>query len=164
MISTRSFQGFFIATIISIALSPACRGEDEPKITVKVVAVLATSKNKVVDEKLKCLATEVQKKEPSLTGFQLKTCSCTKLSVGDKFKFPLVDDEVAEVSIQKGPGKNDWIGLTIKPPLAGKIVYESCCEKYFPIITGYQTKNGERLIIAVMVHCCCDKEKNPIKK
>jgi hypothetical protein len=164
MISTRSFLGFLIALAIPIVFSPACRGEDEPKITVKVVAVLATSKNKEVDEKLKCLATEVQKKEPTLTGFQLKTCSCTKLSVGEKFKFPLVDDEVAEVSIQKGPGKNDWIGLTIKPPLMGKIVYDSCCEKFFPIMTRYQTKNGERLIIAVCVHCCCDKDKNPNKK
>jgi len=164
MISTRSFGGFFIATMIPIAFIPACRAGDEPKISVKVVAVLATSKDAVVDEKLKCLATEVQKKEPTLTGFRLKTCSCKKLSVGDKVNFDLVDDQVAEVSIQQGPGKDDRIGLTVKPPMAGKIVYSSCCEKFFPIITRYETKDGERLIIAVCVHCCCDKEKNPNKK
>jgi hypothetical protein len=45
----------------------------------------------------------------------------------------------------------------------GEITYSCCCGKYFPIITRYQTKDNERLIIAIGVHCC-DKEKKPIEK
>jgi len=156
MNSTRSFLIAFFAIALLIVRAPACGAGDEIKVT--VVAVLATSKNKDVDEKLKCLAQEVQKKEPNLTGFRFKIQSCKKLSVGDTFKFPLVDNEVAEVSIQRGKGKDDRIGLTVKPPLAGEITYDSCCGKFFPIITRYQTKNEERLIIAIGVQCCCDKK------
>jgi hypothetical protein len=152
MISTRSLLCSFFATTILIVLLPACRAGDEIKVT--VVAVLATSQNKDVDSKLECLAKEVQKKEPNLTGFKIHRCSCKELSVDQKFEFPLVGKEVAEVSIQKGPGKDDRVRLTIKPPLAGEIIYTSCCGKFFPIITGYQTKDKERLIIAVRVQCC----------
>ena len=31
------------------------------------------------------------------------------------------------------------------------IVYDSTCNKYFPIVTRYQTNNNDRLIIAIMV-------------
>ena len=155
MISTRSLLCFSFATAILSVLPPASWAGDEVKVT--VVAVLATSQNKDVDDKLECLAKEVQKKEPNLTGFQIHRCTCKELSVGDKFKFPLVPGEFAEVSIQKGPGKNDRVGLTIKPPLAGEITYTSCCGKFFPIVTRYQTKDKERLIIAIRVQCCKEK-------
>jgi hypothetical protein len=121
---------------------------------VTVVTVLATSQNKEIDPKLECLAKAVQKKEPNLTGFRIHRWYCKDLSVGDKFKFPLVDNEVAEVSIQRGPGKNDRVSLTVKPPKASEIVYSCCCGKYFPICTTYQTKDKERLIIAVRCQCC----------
>jgi hypothetical protein len=143
------------ATVALIARAPACGAGDEIKIT--VVAVLATSENKDVDAKCACLAKEVQKEHPSLTGFKIKRCTCKELSVGDKFKFPLVDDEVAEVSIQRGKGKDDRVGLTVKPPLGGEIVYASCCGKFFPIMTRYQTKDKEQLIIAIRVQCCDKK-------
>lgn len=165
MHSTRSFLGFLLMGSLLIVLAPACLAGDEPRVKVRVcvVAVLATTQNKVVDEKLECLAKEVQKKDPSLTGFRLERCSSQVLSVGDKIKFRLVDSEVAEVSIHKGPGKNDRVSLTIKPPMMGEVDYNSCCGKYFPIITRYQTKDHERLIIAVGVHCC-DKEKKEEQK
>jgi hypothetical protein len=162
MISTRSLLTLFIAGAVLGSRPPACRADDNIKIEVRVVAVLATSQNKNVDPNLQCLAKHVQKKLPDLTGFQLGQTSCEKLKVGDTFKFPLVDGQVAEVSIHRGPGKEDRIGLTIKPPMAGEIVYGCPCGKFFPIITRYQTKTNERLIIAVSVQCCkkCkDEEK-----
>jgi hypothetical protein len=33
-------------------------------------------------------------------------------------------------------------------------LYTSACGKFFPIVTRYQTKERERLIIAIMVRCC----------
>ncbi len=138
-----------------LAPTPPVWAVDKVKVT--VVAVLATSANKQVDDKLECLAKEVQKKEPQLTGFRLARVSCQELTVGDKVKFKLVGEEVAEVSIQRGPGKDDRVGLTVKPPLAGEIVYTSCCGKFFPIVTRFQTKEKERLIIAIRVQCCEEK-------
>jgi hypothetical protein len=152
MISTRRSLVAFFAIAVLIVRAPACEAGDEIKVT--VVAVLATSQNKKVDAHCDCLAKEVQKNYPNFTGFRVHRRSCKELSVGDKFDFPLVDKEVASVSIQQGKGKDDRISLTVKPPLAGEIVYASCCGKFFPIMTRYQTKSGEQLIIAVRVQCC----------
>jgi hypothetical protein len=167
MNSTRSFLSLLFATVVPIVLAPASRAGDDPtkKIGVCVLQVLATSQNKNVDEELKCLAKTVQEKDPSLTGFRLlKRLSAHKdLSVGDEVKFPLVDGKEVEVSIQKGPGKEDRIQLTVKPPTLRDVVYESCCGKYFPIVTRYETKDKERLILLICVHCC-DKEKKAAQK
>jgi hypothetical protein len=166
MNSTRSFLSLLLATVIPIVLTPASHAGDDPskKIGVCVLQVLATAQNKNVDEELKCLAKTVQEKDPSLTGFRLLKRPCHKdLSVGDDVKFPLVDGKEVEVSIRRGPGKEDRIQLTVKPPTLGDIVYESCCGKYFPIVTSYETKDKERLILLICVHCC-DKEKKAAQK
>ena len=42
----------------------------------------------------------------------------------------------------------------IPPPLVGEITYMTICGKFFPIVTRYQTKDKDRLIIAVMVKPC----------
>jgi hypothetical protein len=158
MISTRSSLIAFFAIAVLIARTPACGAGDEVKVT--VVAVLATSKNKDVDPKCACLPKEVQKNHPELTGFKIKRWSCRDLSVGNSFDFPsgLQDKDgpvTIPVSIKKGKGKDDRIGLTVKPPLAsGDIEYASCCGKFFPIMTPYKTKDGETLIIAIRVQCC----------
>jgi len=44
--------------------------------------------------------------------------------------------------------------MTIKPPTLGEITYSTTCEKFFPIVTRYVTKDKERLIIAIMVEPC----------
>src|SRR5262249_50081427 len=121
MISTRSSLVAFFAIALLIVRAPASGAGDEVKVT--VVAVLATSKNKDVDPKCACLPKEVQKNYPELTGFKIKRCSCQELSVGDSFNFPSgVDDKgvpvTIPVSIKKGKGKDDRIGLTVKPPKA----------------------------------------------
>ena len=163
MILTRSFPPMSVAMVALIVSAPACRaGDDENKtIEVRVVEVLASSKNNQVDKKLECLAKEVQKIEPSLTGFRLKRCTLKELRIGDKVTVPLVEDESIEISIQgshqDGPGNKDRVQLTVKPPTLGKIVYASCCSKYFPIVTRYETKDKERLILAICVHCCDKK-------
>src|SRR2546429_9291021 len=117
MISTRSSLIAFLAIALLIVRAPACGAGDEVKVT--VVAVLATSKNKDVDAKCECLAKEVQKTNPALTGFHIKRCTCKELAVGDKpFDFPLgVDEQILPVSIQQGKGKDDRISLTVKQPL-----------------------------------------------
>jgi hypothetical protein len=126
----------------------------EEKVRVTVVAILATDQDKIVDPKLECIAREVQKTEPRLTGFHLAQTTRLPVAVGSSYKFPLVEKEVAEIVVEHGADKENRVSLKVKPPRCGEIVYTSCCGKFFPIVTRYRTKNQERLIIAVMVKPC----------
>jgi hypothetical protein len=139
-------------------LAGACRTRADEKIHVTVVAILATDQNKKVEPRLESLAKEVQKTDPTLTGFRLVKCTCQKLQVGKKFEFPLVEDEAAAVVVKHSCDKEDRVGLTVKAPLVGEIAYSGACGKFFPIMTRYQTKDKERLIIAIRVQPCpCKK-------
>lgn len=123
--------------------------------TVTVIAILASDKSTRVDEKLKSIAEEVQKVEPSLTGFRIAHQSSKALAVGKRETFSLVDREEAAVLLQEVcPKDENRYRLAVKAPMVGEITYSCCCGKFFPIMTRYQTKDGERLILAVMVKPC----------
>ncbi|MBL8799364.1 MAG: hypothetical protein JNM56_36110 [Planctomycetia bacterium] len=120
--------------------------------SVTVIAILATDKNNRVDDKLKSIADEVKKVEPTLTGFRIAHQSSKALNVGQREVFALVDREEASVTlVEVCPKDDNRYRLTVKAPMVGEITYSCCCSKFFPILTRYQTKNGERLILAVMV-------------
>jgi hypothetical protein len=74
--------------------------------------------------------------------------------VGTKETFSLIDCKEAAVTVRHGCDKNGRVELTVKAPCVGEITYITCCKKYFPIMTRYQTKDKDRLIIAVMVQPC----------
>ncbi|MGE3809337.1 MAG: hypothetical protein AB7K24_32125 [Gemmataceae bacterium] len=130
----------------------ALRAADEIKVV--VIAVLASEDSKEVDPKLKCIADKVQKVEPKLTGFRLARTTTRMVAVGRSDKFPLVDDEVVTVTLDRPADEQNRVSVTVKPPNLGAIAYTSCCGKFFPIVTRYQTKKKERLIIAIMVETC----------
>jgi hypothetical protein len=128
------------------------------KVKVTVVTILASTKDKVVDKELKCIAKEVQKQKPELTGFQLKDTACESLRPGEKHSFKLVDGQKVVVVVERSPDKDKRVRLTVKAPLAkGEIEYITCCGKFLPIKTKYKTKKGELLLIAVMVRPCHKK-------
>lgn len=127
----------------------------DSKIRVTVLAILATDKNKEVEKELMEIAKEVQKKEPSLTGFKIDRTSTKLMKIGQKEKFPLTEE--TEVVVILKEEEDHRISITIKPPTVGAISYSCCCGKYFPVITRYQTKDQSRLIIAVMVKPCTTK-------
>jgi len=132
-----------------MSMAPA-RQADEIRIT--VVAIHASDRNKDVDDELKEIAEKVSKVEPKLTGFKKGRTTTMVVAVGAKEDFPLGEDQVATVTLES-PGKKDkeMVKLTVKPPMVGAITYRTTCDKFFPIVTRYQTKNNDRLIIAVMV-------------
>jgi hypothetical protein len=134
-------------------------GGADQKVQVTVIAILATDRNDKVDPRLECIAKEVQKNHPTLTGFQLAQTNKESVAVGKPTKFTLVDREVAEISVRHGANKDDRVSLKVKPPQMGEITYTSTCGKFFPIITRYQTKDKEVLIIAVMVKPCRGEKK-----
>jgi hypothetical protein len=143
-----------IALVAGGLAGPRAAGAQEPKIKVTVVAILATDRTKSVDPELECLAREVRKQEPRLTGFRLVRCTCKSLALGTSEPFPLVDREVASVTVEHGADKDNRVSLRVKPPLVGEIDYTCACGKFFPIMTRYLTKDKERLIIAIMVRPC----------
>jgi len=151
---TRSAQAllWFLAIGSSLLGAGPCGPAEEVKITVAVI--LATDRNMVVDRDVKCVAEAVQKNYPNLTGFRLEKIAWESLAVGTSKKFALVDDEVATVLVRHGADSKNRVGLTMKAPLQGEIQYTTCCGKFFPIVTRYQTKDRDVLILAIRVQPC----------
>jgi hypothetical protein len=89
-----------------------------------------------------------------LTGFRLGTITCKTMTVGTKDSFPLVDGQEACIEAKACAEDARRVCLRVKVPCCGGITYSSVCGKYFPILTGYQTRDQQRVIIAVMVRPC----------
>src|SRR3546814_8641453 len=70
MHSTRSWLCGAAAVLLILAAAAPARAE-EKNVKVTVIAILATDQNKEINPKVKEIAQEVQKVDPSLTGFKL---------------------------------------------------------------------------------------------
>jgi hypothetical protein len=138
-------------------LAAAPPAQAQQKVQVTVLAILATDQNHDVDPKLTCVAREVRKIRPTLTGFRLDRTSRRSLEIGKEHKFPLADKQVVEVTIEQGADKNNRVSLSVKPPELCEICYTSCCGKYLPIVTHYKNSKNETLIVAIMVEPCRKK-------
>jgi hypothetical protein len=135
-------------------------GADEPvSVKVTVVTILAsTDKNAKVDKRLAEVAAAVQQQNPELIGFRFGPETCKSVEIGKEETFDLVDDVKATVLVQQGYDKKGRVGLKVKPPQLNEITYSTCCHKYFPLVTPYETKEKkERVIVAVMVCPCKEK-------
>lgn len=139
--------------------SPAACGDGE-RVEITVVAVLAHDKDDKVHPKLKCLAPEVKKKDPKLTGLRLGKTSCKSLALGGSETFPLVDGKEATIEVKRCSEDPTRFCLKVKAPsLVGEITYSVVCGKYMPFDTKYVTKKeGERLFLAIMVQPCPAKK------
>jgi hypothetical protein len=133
--------------------------EKKPPSTVKVtiVAILASETSDKVDCELKCLAEHVQKKHPKLKGFTLGKIVCKSIPVGEKVSIVLIDKQAVEVEVQEGVNKKKCVCLGVRAPCQGEMVYETVCDKFFPIVTRYRTKDKQTLIIAVRAQPCHGK-------
>ena len=156
--SVRYRLGCLLVLVGWLAAAPPCRA-DEPEIKVHIVAILATEKDKQIDPRLKDIAKKVQEKEPQLTGFQVNRCICAKLTAGKEETFKLVDNQTVTVLFKCKTDKDTRCCLTVKAPRMGEVTYNTTCEKFFPIVTRYQTKEKQRLILAIMVPPCEKKKK-----
>ena len=124
---------------------------DAPKAHVTVVSIVASNKDTTIDEKAQEIAREVHKKSPELIGFRIATTTGRTIPMGSKESFGTVDEN--EVVIEVSPAEDDTVryAVQVKVPTVSSLSYKCVGGKFFPIVTGYETKNGERLIIAVMV-------------
>jgi hypothetical protein len=135
--------------------SPAQKKEAPPKnVKVTVVVILASETGDDVDSRLKMIAQEVQKLNPNLRSFKLASMNSKSLAPDEKAVFELVENKTARVVVKHGADSENRVSLAITPPDQGEIVYRSACGKFLPIVTRYQTKARERLILAVRLQPC----------
>ncbi len=152
----------FAPLCFTLLFGPCCADPPPPDdgIKVTVAAVLANGSGKV-DKRLKCLADAVRKEHPELTGFQVGVTKNLSIPLGGTEKVRLVDGQEATVTVKrcKDCPQRYCVEVTSKA-LVGEMTYTSVCGKYFPLVTGYKTKDkGDQLILAFKMETCSDKEK-----
>ena len=149
--------------LLPICSATGCQGKPLGKgeVRVSVVAILASQSCTEVDPRLACIAKEVQKVHPQLKlkGFRLAKMSCKPVPVRGSETFELVVDQTVAITVLRDADKENKVQLKVTPPTLGEITYRTTCGKFFPIVTGYQTKNGEWLILAVRVQPCQGQKK-----
>jgi hypothetical protein len=124
------------------------------KLRLSVVAICAHNRDDKIDPRLTCMADEIKKSVPQLTGFKMGKMSCKFVPIGGRETFELVDDQVASVSVLQAADKDNVIQIKLTPPQMGEVTYETSCGRFFTIITKYRTRNKEVLILAVRVQPC----------
>jgi hypothetical protein len=112
----------------------------EAKVKVTVVVILASDRCPYVHPRLKAIAAELQKGDPSLTGFTLVSMTAKSLAVNQKAKFHCVEDCHVEVVIHQCVDQANKVCLAVTAPLQGEVVYRCVCDKFLPIVTRYQTR------------------------
>ncbi len=147
--------------LMPLLVARPCLAADPPeeRVKVTVAAILACGDGKV-DPKLKCVAEQVRKTHPELTGFQVGQSTTHSIGLGGTEKFKLVDDQEASVLVKRCKDCPERFCLEVRSKaLVGGMTYTSVCGKYFPLFTGYKTKAGQQLIIVVKVEACDGKDK-----
>lgn len=142
--------------MLAATASPV-RADDDDKVKVTVVAILASDQHNQIDKRLKDLAPELKKKNSSWTGFEVERSSVASLNIGDTQSFELVDDRKVEITV-KGRNEKGAVSLVVKEPTIEDLAYSCCCSKYFSVVTHYDTKSKKRLIVAIMVEPCVKKK------
>ena len=151
---TRSL--LLVASFAALAgLLHACPsvGEKDP-VKVTLVVILASETGNKIDPRLKAIAAEVQKLHPHLKSFTLKQMESKSLKYSEKVSLPAVEDKKVDMVIKHGADKDNRVGIAVTAPSMGEIEYRSVCGKFLPIVTRYQTKSKELLILAIRVQPC----------
>ncbi|MFM7149248.1 MAG: hypothetical protein ACKO23_05355 [Gemmataceae bacterium] len=134
-----------------------CKDAPATRVRVSVLVVLASEKNAETDKKLEEIAREVRKTHPRLKGFRMVSLSCKSLPVGRGDSFDLVEDQKAEITVERAADKEDRVRLKVEPPQMGAITYSAPCGKFLPILTRTRTANNEQVLIAIRVQPCQGK-------
>ena len=150
-----------LAKLIAMGLIVGAAGDPCPEgngpVRVTVVVVLATAKNSDVDPKLAELAREVRKLDRTLTGLQIGGSARKSIPVGGRHTFEFVDGHVVRVLVEQPKGPDGRIGLRIQLPGGSEVTYTCVCDKFVPLHTFVQTKDGSHVIVAIMAKPCTVK-------
>src|SRR5579872_1647319 len=70
-------------------------------VKITVVVILATDQNNTIDDRVACIAREVQKKyDAKLTGFQVHRIMCRPIPFGDTATFDVIADQKMTVCVE----------------------------------------------------------------
>jgi hypothetical protein len=142
-----------LSAFTTMAYACPCHDENDP-VKVTLVVILASEEGNTIDPQLKAIAAEVQKMNPSLKSFTLKSMQSKSIKPGEKVSLPLVESKKLDMQVKHGANKDNRISLSIFVPSMGEIEYQTVCGKFLPIVTRCKTKEGERLILAIRVQPC----------
>jgi hypothetical protein len=140
-----------VLVLVATASAQPCQSK---KVKVTLVVILASEEGSHVDKNLKAIAAEVQIKNPFLKSFKIKSMATRSLAADEKTVIALVDDKSVAITVKHCADKEKRVCLAVTAPDQGELVYRSVCEKFLPIVTRYQTRNNERLILAIRVQPC----------
>lgn len=147
---------------------PVCEPPSTQAVPVRVtvVVVLASHEEGGVDPLLEELAREIRKREPKLRRFRLVASEAQSILPGRQASFTLVDKLQATIRVEAFPDDKGYARLTISASETGieQLTYSCVCDKYFPVVTGYRTGSGERLILAIMAKPCTLQHKEDKRK
>ncbi len=87
----------------------------------------------------------------------MKCWEVRSLAPNEKSSFKVVDKETAVVVVKHGADEQNRVCLAVTAPGQDEIIYRCSCGKFLPIVTRYQTKANERLILAIRVEPCNGK-------
>jgi hypothetical protein len=142
-----------LLALVGLLAASAGGAADPPDgLRVTIAAITASDRHTSVHPKLTEIAKAVQtvKETAALTGYRLERTTCKPVTVGRMENFPLVEDASADITVLQDDKQR--VRLAVKAPLVGEITYQTCYDKFFPIVTRYlTTKDRERLIVAIMV-------------
>jgi hypothetical protein len=144
------------AIVISAELGTTHAGDKAPakKMKVTLVVILAGEDGGEVDPRLKQVAEEIRKQNPQLKSFRLQSMTNRDLVENEKSVFNLIDQKTLDVTVKHGQDAEGKVGIGVNAPEQGEFEYRTVCGKFLPIVTRYQTKNRERLILALRVEPC----------
>jgi hypothetical protein len=143
-----------LLAFVPLLAIPCTDQPKEGKIKVTMLVILASENGNEIDKQIKNIAEEVQKLNPNFTSFKYKAYECQSLARDEKGMFKTLDKKVAMVVIRQAADAENRVILAVTPPDQAEIEYRCACGKFLPIITRYQTKKKERLILAVRVEPC----------
>ncbi len=147
---------FAVVPMMLRAEEPKKKDSTETKgpIRVVVVVILATKDNNVVDKKLADLAKEMEKRGSEFTGFKIHSVLTESIAVGKSHSFEMLEEQTLKVAIDKPKDEGGRVGLTITPKNGSEVSYTCACDKFLPLLTGYKTKGGPSVIVAVGAKPC----------
>lgn len=148
------FKGVCLVLPILAALPAGACQEEDSRVKVTVVVILASEEGDHVDRRLKHIAAEIRKLNPSLKSFKLRRMTDHSLAPGEKALLPLVEGKQVQIVVKHGSDKNNKVCLAVTAPDQGEIVYRSTCGKFLPIVTRCRTKDRQRLILAIRLLPC----------
>jgi hypothetical protein len=150
MLSSRLRRPAAFLFLTAAALVPATARAQDVRVT--IVTILASDRPQESDPRLAEVKREVQKREPNLTSYRFGNTGHRDISLGQKEAIKLFEakDYFTDVKLLAKNDTQKRCTIEVKPPQFGAITYETCYDKFMPILTR-AVVDGERLIIAIMV-------------